>query len=157
MSSQNKTNISPQENYENYVVSKKHGYTSSLMSPSEFNIYLPKWEQGLAMWHRCSNTDIAEQWDMKPVEVKGEGCFGPNGDIYSLWILGYIPLSLHKLRMQDEHLASGWTRWWCRLEYKYAWYWRPLWGKLTEQRTRVMKELITKYSKFEIYLPLMLL
>ena len=157
MSSQNKTNISPQENYENYVVSKKHGYTSSLMSPSEFNIYLPKWEWKYNMWRLHRNTDLPEQWDMKPIEIEAESCIGSNGDIYNLYILGYIPLSLHKLRMQDEHLAGGWTRWWCRLEYKYAWYWRPLWGKLTEQRTCVMKELITKYGKFEIYLPLMLL
>ena len=128
--------------YEHYVVSKTHDYTRSLIFPAEFNIYLPKWEQRWAMRHRCSNTDIAEQWDMKPLEIKGEGLLGP-GNIYSLWILGYIPLSLHKLRMQDEHLAGGWTRWWCRLENKSAaWYWRPLWGKLTQQRARVMRELV---------------
>ena len=132
--------MTTQENYENYVVSKKHGYISSLLIPSEFSIYLPKSEWRYNMWHRCENTDLPEQWDMKPIEIEGEGCFGPNGDIYTLYMLGYIPLSLHRKRKTTLDCWQG--RWWCRLENRRtAWYWRPLWGKLTQQRARVMMEI----------------
>ena len=134
--------MTTQEKYERYIVSKTHDYTQSLMFPHEFNIYLPNWKREWGVLYRNKNTDIPEKWDMKSIEVKGKGLLGPNGKIYTLYILGYIPLSLHKLRMRDEDLASGWTRWWCRLDARgRAWCWRPLWGKLTCQRARVMEEL----------------
>ena len=87
-----------QSNYERYIVSKTHDYTRSLMFRDEFNTYLPKWEKegfGSTTWHRCSNVDCPEEWDMKTMKVRGEGILGP-GSIYTLYILGYISLSLHK-------------------------------------------------------------
>lgn len=134
--------MTTQEKYERYIVSKKHDYISSLMFKDEFNIYLPKSEMRWGSWSRCRNVDLPERWDMKPMKVKGEGIFGPNGNIYILYILGYIPLSLHKLRKQERGPCRQ-ERWWCRLENRCsAWYWRPLWGKLTEQRARMMKEVL---------------
>ena len=140
-----KAEMTTQETYKRYVVSKTHDYTKSLIYPSEINIDLPKWKgDKINGWRRCRNTDIPEQWDMKPIEVEGEGLWGPNGIFYTLYVLGYIPLSLHKLRRQDKirRIAPLWSRWWCRLECsKKVWWWRPLWGKLTQQRARLMKEL----------------
>jgi len=134
--------MTTQQNYERYIVSKTHDYICSFMFKDEFNIYLPKSEMRWGNWCRCRNVDLPERWDMKSMKVEGEGIFGPNGDIYTFYILGYIPLSLHKLRMRDENLACGWNRWWCRQECRErAWLWRPLWGKLTQQRARVMAEL----------------
>ena len=132
-----------QINYERYIVSKAHDYTRSLMFRHEFNTYLPKWEKegfGSTMWRRCSNVDCPKGWDMKTMTIKGEDMFGPNGSIYTLYILGYISLSLHKFRARNENLANGWNRWWCRRVYHHA-TWRPLWGKLTQQRAHVLEEL----------------
>ena len=108
--------MTTQEKYERYIMSKTHDYTQSLTFPYEFNIYLPNWVKRWGVWHRNKNIDIPKKLDMKPIEVKGKGLLGPNGNIYTLYILGYIPLSLHNLRTRDEDLASGWTRWWCRLD-----------------------------------------
>jgi len=139
--------MATQQNYERYIVSKTHDYISSLMFKDEFNIYLPKSEMRWGNWCRCRNGDLPEQWDMKPMRVEGEGIFGPTGDICTFYILGYIPLSLHKLRKQGRGLCRR-ERWWCRLENRCsAWYWRPLWGKLTQQRARVMAELCTLPSR----------
>ena len=144
--------MTTQETYERYVVSKVHDYTQSHMFPSEFYIYLPKWEsEGIDRWRRCRNTDLPEQWDMKPFNVEAYSRFGLGfDDIYTLYILGYIPLSLHKLRMQDkiDRLTPNCNRWWCTLECRRrAWCWRPLWGKLTQYRARVMEELCSNKLK----------
>ena len=139
--------MTTQERYEHYVVSKAHKYTQSCIFIDEFYIYLPTWKKdgwGSQYFWRCRNTDLPEDWGMKPHQVEAYSVLG-FGDIHSLYILGYIPISLHKLRMQDKNITRGGDRWWCSLECTdRAWYWRPLWGKLTQQRARVMQELCGK-------------